>query len=58
MRVAFWPRNPNYVTSPPSENSRHLTDFQGTLKLARDFGLERREIAEPTPGEFIIEEAR
>jgi hypothetical protein len=35
----------NYVTSPPSENSQHLTDFRGTLELARDFGLERREIA-------------
>ena len=35
----------NYVTSPPSENSRHLADFQGTLELARDFGLERWEIA-------------
>src|SRR6476469_8962852 len=35
----------NYVTSPPSENTRHLTDFHGTLELARDFGLERREIA-------------
>ena len=35
----------NYVTSPPSENSRHLTDFQGTLEPARDFGLESREIA-------------
>jgi hypothetical protein len=29
----------------PSENSRHLADFQGTLELARDFGLERWEIA-------------
>jgi hypothetical protein len=35
----------NYVTSPPSENSQHLTDFQGTLEPARDFGLERRGIA-------------
>ena len=48
----------NYVTSPPSENSQHLTDFQGTLEPARDFGLERREIAESRPGELIIEEAR
>ena len=45
MRVAFWPRNSNYETNPPSENTRHLTDFHGTLELARDFGLERREIA-------------
>ena len=35
----------NYVTSPPSENSQHLTDFQSTLEPARDFGLERRGIA-------------
>jgi hypothetical protein len=25
-------------TYPPSENSRHLADFQGTLELTRDFG--------------------
>ena len=48
----------NYVTSPPSENSQHLTDFQGTLEPARDFGLERRGIAQSTPRELIIEEAR
>jgi hypothetical protein len=30
---------------PPSENSQHLTDFQGTLEPASDFGLERRGIA-------------
>jgi hypothetical protein len=48
----------NYVTSPPSENSQHLTDFQGTLEPARDFGLERRKIAASRPGELIIEEAR
>src|SRR6266404_5807300 len=38
-----------YVTSPPSENSQHLTDFQGTLEPARDFGLGRREIAAVYP---------
>ena len=48
----------NYVTGPPSENSQHLTDFQGTLEPARDFGLERREIAAVYPGELMIEEAR
>jgi hypothetical protein len=35
----------SYGTYPPSKNSRYLTDFRGTLELARDFGLERREIA-------------
>jgi hypothetical protein len=48
----------NYVTSPPSENSQHLTDFQGTLEPARDFGLERRGIAAVYAGELTIEEAR
>src|SRR5258708_2133147 len=58
MRVAFWPRNLNHETNPPSEISRHLTDFRGTLELARDFGLERREIAAVYAGELTIEEAR
>jgi hypothetical protein len=48
----------NYVTSPPSENSQHLTDFQGTLEPARDFGLEDGELRRSTPRELIIEEAR
>jgi hypothetical protein len=48
----------NYVTSPPSENSRHLTDFQGNSRPACDFGLERREIAAVYAGELTIEEAR
>jgi hypothetical protein len=49
---------PTYETGPPSENTRHLTDFHGTLELARDFGLERREIAAVYAGELTIEEAR
>ena len=48
----------NYVTSPPSETASDLGDFQGTLEPARDFGLERRGIAQSTPRELIIEEAR
>jgi hypothetical protein len=46
------------ATEQPSENSRHLTDFQGTLEPARDFGLERRGIAAVYAGELTIEEAR
>ena len=45
-------------SGPPSENSQHLTDFQGTLEPARDFGLERRGIAAVYAGELTIEEAR
>jgi hypothetical protein len=58
MRVAFWPRNSTYETGPPSENTRHLTDFHGTLELARNFGLERQEIAAVYAGELTIEQAR
>jgi hypothetical protein len=46
------------ASGPPSENTRHLTDFHGTLELARDFGLERREIAAVYAGELTIEQAR
>jgi hypothetical protein len=53
-----WAMANNYVTSPPSENSRHLTDFQGNSRPACDFGLERREIAAVYAGELTIEEAR
>ena len=44
--------------SPPSETASDLGDFQGTLEPARDFGLERREIAAVYAGELTIEEAR
>ena len=48
----------NYATGPPAESASDLADFQGTLEPARDFGLERRGIAQSTPRELIIEEAR
>jgi hypothetical protein len=46
------------LAQPPVRNSLNLGDFQGTLEPARDFGLERRGIAQSTPRELIIEEAR
>src|SRR5262249_34585210 len=36
-------------TYPPSENSRHLADFQGTLELTRDFGPRKTKLRLASP---------
>jgi ABC-type uncharacterized transport system substrate-binding protein len=40
-------------TYPPSENSRHLADFQGTLELTRDFGPRKIALVIGPDGLFI-----
>jgi hypothetical protein len=40
-KAAFERPYPPGSRTPPSKNSRYLTDFRGTLELARDFGLEK-----------------